>query len=98
MSKVTTINPFEIPAGKEDIALEMYDRFAAYFSKQPGYISTKLYQALGDDSKFHLVSVSEWESPEHFMKALQDPKLGEIAKDMPGDIKNYPSLFEVIRS
>ncbi len=47
MSKVTTINPFEIPAGKEDVAWELYDTFAAYFSKQPGYISTTLYQSLG---------------------------------------------------
>ncbi len=98
MSNVTTINPFEVPEGKEELALEMYDKFAAYFSAQPGYVSTNLYQALGEDSKFHLVSVSTWESSEHFVAALQKPELGAIAKEMPEDIKTYPSLYKIIRS
>ncbi len=98
MPNVTTINPFEVPAGKEELALKMYDKFAAYFSAQPGYVSTKLYQELGEDGKFHLVSVSTWESSKHFFAALQKPELEEIAKDMPEDIKTYPSLYKIIRS
>ncbi len=98
MSEITIINPFEIPTGREDAALEMYDTFAAYFSKQDGYISTDLHQALGDDAKFHLVSISKWQSQEHFMSALESPELGEIFKNAPKDIVTYPSAYKIIRS
>ena len=41
MTNITVINPFEVPQGREDEALSMWETFAEYFRKQPGYISTK---------------------------------------------------------
>lgn len=96
MKKMTTINPFEVPKGKEKEALAMWEKFAAYFHKQPGYISTKLHRALGPEAKFHLVSISEWESAEHFMAALNSPDLQEIAGNAPKDIQSYPGLYEIL--
>ena len=98
MKNIITINPFEVPKGKEDEALAMWEKFAAYFSKQPGYLSTKLHQSLSPDAKFHLVSISEWESAEHFIKALQSEELQKIAETMPKDIQSYPGLYQVIRT
>ncbi|MEK7775064.1 MAG: antibiotic biosynthesis monooxygenase family protein [Candidatus Zixiibacteriota bacterium] len=98
MSSVIAINPFEVPEGKEKEALATWEKFAAYFCKQSGYISTKLHRALGPEAKFHLVSISEWESPEHFMKALQNPELQEIVAIAPKDISYYPGLYQIIRS
>jgi hypothetical protein len=46
MANVIVINPFEVPAGKEEKALELWDKFAEYFRAQPGYISSKLHQAI----------------------------------------------------
>ena len=45
MSNVIVINPFEVPEGMEQEALTSWDTFAEYFSKQPGYVSTKLHQS-----------------------------------------------------
>lgn len=98
MSNVITINPFEVPKGREEEALATWEKFAEYFRKQPGYLSTKLHRALGPEAKFHLVSISEWESPEHFMKALQGPELQKIAATASKDISYYPGLYQMIRN
>ena len=98
MSNVTVINPFEVPQGREDEALLMWDAFAEYFRKQPGYISTKLHKAINPDAKFYFVNIAEWESPEAFQTALENPELMEVAKKLPSDIPHYPGLYEIIRT
>ena len=98
MSNVIVINPFEVPGGKEEQALETWDRFADYFRKQPGYVSAKLHRSIDPDARFHLVTVAEWESPNHFMAALNNPELQEIAETAKDHSPNYPGLYEVIRS
>ena len=98
MKNIITINPFDVPKGKEDEALVMWEKFAEYFRKQPGYVSTSLHRALGTEAKFHLVSISEWKSSEHFMTALQGPELQKIAESMSKEIQSYPGLYEIIRN
>lgn len=98
MKNIVTINPFEVPKGKEAEALVVWEKFAEYFRKQPGYVSTNLHRALGADAKFHLVSISEWQSAEEFMTALQSSELQKIAESMPKDILTYPGLYEIIRN
>lgn len=98
MKRIIAINPFEVPKGKEYEALVMWEKFAEYFRKQPGYISTNLHRALGAEAKFHLVSISQWKSAEHFMTALQSPELKKIAESMSKEIQSYPGLYEIIRN
>ena len=98
MANITVINPFEVPQGRENEALSMWETFAEYFRKQPGYISTKLHKAINPDAKFYLVNIAEWESVEAFQAALSNPELQDIAKDLPNDIPHYPGLYEVIRT
>ena len=71
MANVIVVNPFEVPKGKEEQALAMWDKFAEYFRRQPGYVSSKLHRAINPDARFHLVTVAEWASPDHFMAALK---------------------------
>ena len=59
MANVTVINPFEVPEGKEEEALALWDKFADYFRKQPGYVSTKLHRAINPDARFHLINIAE---------------------------------------
>lgn len=98
MDKVIVINPFEVPQGREEEALAMWDAFAEYFRKQQGYISIRLHKAINPDAKFHLINIAEWESAEAFQAALSNPELQEVAKGLPGDIPHYPGLYEIIRS
>ena len=87
MTNITVINPFEVPQGREDEALLMWEAFADYFRKQPGYISTKLHKAIVPDAKFHFINIAEWESADAFQAALNNPELMEVAKDLPNDRK-----------
>ena len=95
---VVVINPFEVAAGQEDQALETWDRFAEYFGRQPGYVSARLHRAINPDARFHLVTVAEWDSPEAFVAALNNPELKEIAEAATDHSPNFPGLYEVIRS
>ena len=97
MANVIVINPFEVSEGNEERAIEMWDQFAAYFRKQPGYVSAKLHRAINPDARFHLVTVAEWESPDHFMAALNNPELSNIVEAATDHSPNYPGLYEVIR-
>ena len=98
MTNIVAINPFEVPQGREDEALSMWEAFAEYFRKQPGYISTKLHKAIYPDAKFHLINVAEWESAEAFQAALSNPEFMDVAKDLPNDIPSFPGLYKVIRT
>ncbi len=98
MANVVVINPFEVQEGNEEQALAMWDTFAEYFSKQPGYVSAKLHRAVNPEARFHLVTVAEWESPDHFMAALTHPELQKIMEQATDHSPNYPGLYEVIRT
>ncbi|MFQ5471223.1 MAG: antibiotic biosynthesis monooxygenase family protein [Gammaproteobacteria bacterium] len=79
MPNIIVINPFEVPQGREEEALSMWESFADYFRKQPGYISTRLRRAINPDAKFYFVNVAEWESQAAFQAALENPDLAEVA-------------------
>ncbi|HWR76856.1 MAG TPA: antibiotic biosynthesis monooxygenase family protein [Thiobacillus sp.] len=98
MANVIVINPFEVPKGKEGQALAMWDTFAEYFRRQPGYVSSKLHRAINPDARFHLVTVAEWTSPDHFVAALENPELQNMLETATDHSPNYPGLYEVIRT
>ena len=97
MANVTVINPFEVPEGKEEDALSLWDKFADYFRKQPGYVSTKLHRAINPDARFHLINIAEWESIEHFQAALNNEELQKIAESA-DEFPHFPGLYEVVRA
>jgi len=98
MSGIIVINPFEVQKGKEEQSLVMWDKFAGYFRRQPGYVSAKLYRAINPDARFHLVTVAEWASADHFMDALKNLELQNILDAATDHSPNYPGLYEVIRT
>ena len=75
MTSIIAINPFEVAPGTEAEALRVWDRVAEFMDRQPGFISAKLHRSLDPSSKFHLVTVAEWESAKHFMKVLANEEL-----------------------
>jgi len=98
MSNIVVINPFEVPEGKETEALAVWDKFAEYFRRQPGYVSTKLHRAINPDARFHLINVAEWESVEYFQSALQSNELQKLGESSAEEFPHYPGLYEVIRT
>ena len=58
---VILLNPFEVPAGKEEEALKLWERAAEVMRKSPGFISTRLHRAISPDARFQLINMAEWE-------------------------------------
>ena len=98
MSNVILINPFEVPSGKEEECLKMWDEAAEFLKTQPGYINTKLHQSILPDSKFHFINVAEWETPESFFNAVQTEEFQKITQGTMEAYPHYPSLYTIIRS
>ena len=92
------INPIEVPSGREEEALAIWDQYAAYFRKQPGYVSTKLHRALDSNAKFNFVNIAEWESMETFVAALKNDEIKTIGASFPEEMPHYPAPYEVIRT
>lgn len=98
MSKVILINPFEIPKGKEEAALKMWEKAAEYMKQQPSFVSTRLHRALSPDARFHLINIAEWESAEKFLAAINSDEFKRLTEGAVAEFPHYPELYEVIRT
>ncbi len=95
---VILINPFEVPAGKEDEALDLWERGAVVMRKASGYISTRLHRAVTPDAKFQLINLAEWESVEHFRAVAESEEFKEAVAGGMEEVPHFPALYEVIRT
>ena len=94
-TNVTLINVFEVPEGKLEASIEMWEKSRDFLQTQPGYVSTKLHQSIAPDAKFMLVNVAVWESPQAFKAA--SAKMNETAGIPPVEgLKFSPGLYTVI--
>ena len=93
---VILINPFEVPEGTpDDDFLRGWQRAADFMREQPGFVSTRLHQALAPDARFRFINVAEWNSPQDFQAAVGTEQFREIAMGGP---LGSPALYEVVRS
>lgn len=94
-NSVVLINTFEVPAGKEDEALAMWQKARDYLAKQDGYIGTALHQNLDPEGRFHFVNIARWRSAEDFNRAIAN-----MRRDLPDNqvagVKATPSLFKIV--
>ncbi len=90
---VILINPFEVDASAGEEFIRSWQHAADYMKRQPGFIGTRLHRALRPDARFGFINVGEWESPQHFMAAVQTPEFKAMAEASP---PNFPSLYEVV--
>lgn len=95
---VILLNPFEVPAGKEEEAIERWERGAEVMRKSPGFISTRLHRAMSPDARFLLINMAEWESPQHFLAAANSDEFKEANDGTKDAFPHFPGLYEVIRT
>ncbi len=67
---------------------------AAFFKRQPGFISTQLHRGIGGSCVF--VNYAVWESVAHFRQALGRPEFQEALKSYPPSAVGSPHLFEKV--
>ena len=91
---VTLINPFVVPADKEDEFLRDWKETAAKLSKASGFRSTRLHRNTGaNDRTFLYINVAQWDSEDAYHAAFRD--FTPSTRGIPG-VKAHPGLFEVI--
>ena len=93
---ITLINPFEVPMGKLDEAILMWEQARDFLQKQPGYISTALHQSMKPDARFRLVNIAKWENIEAFKAASQKMHAEANLPRVEG-VSGGPELYTVIR-
>jgi len=93
---VTLINVFEVPAGALPEAIAAWEAARDFLAVQPGYISTRLHQALAPDARFALVNVALWESPAAFAAAMER-MARDLPNTMPPGLRYTPGLYRVVR-
>lgn len=96
MSKVTLINSFHVPAGREDAFFERWREVNRYMRDKPGYISHKLHRSLSTEAPYRFVNVAEWDSVEHFNAAHDDGFRQLAGQEHWKEFPAMPVLFEVV--
>ncbi|WP_420334447.1 antibiotic biosynthesis monooxygenase family protein [Roseibium sp.] len=94
---VTLINAFEVPVDQVDATVAFWEKSRDFLKEQPGYISTRLHQALAPDAKFQLINVARWESPEAFQAAIRKMREGLQLPEGRGPVF-HSALYRVIRT
>jgi heme-degrading monooxygenase HmoA len=94
---VTLINSFEVPAGREDTFVAMWQTMAAWFRSQPGYISNRLHCAVSPNAPYRFVNVVQWRSEADYQSAHRSPEfLRQVQAQAWQEFPNRPALYEVV--
>ena len=93
---VILINPFEVPTGRLEETIVMWEQARDFLQEQPGYISTELHQSVSPGTRFQLVNVAKWESVDAFTAATTMMRAEGSLPRVEGLIPN-PALYTIIR-
>src|SRR5262249_9444501 len=88
------INKFNVKPEEADQLLAAWSADAAFFKRQPGFISTQLHRGVGGSSVF--INYAVWESVEHFRQAFSQPEFREAMKAYPPSTTTSPHFFKKV--
>ena len=96
MSAIVVINSFEVPPGREDEFLQLWQRVNAYVKRKPGYLSHRLHRAITPEAPFRFVNVASWASKAHF-EGAHDAGFRELVERPEWSVfLPHRGLFEVV--
>ncbi|MBB3350333.1 heme-degrading monooxygenase HmoA [Rhizobium sp. BK049] len=93
-SPVVLINLFTLDKADEPGFLEVWQADAAFMKRQPGFISTQLHRALGENPTYFNYAV--WESNAHFRAAFIHPEFRAKSSAYPSSAIASPHLFQKV--
>lgn len=91
---VILINKFNVKPEEADQFLKAWEKDAAYFKSQPGFISAQLHRGIGGSGVF--VNYAVWESTALFKKALSKINWEELLSDYPASTVASPHIFKKV--
>lgn len=93
-SPVVLINLFTLDVADEAKFLEVWQDDAAFMKRQPGFISTQLHRALGENPTY--LNYAVWESNAHFRAAFVHPEFRAKTSAYPSSAIASPHLFQKV--
>ena len=93
-SPVVLINLFTLDVADEAKFLEVWQDDAAFMKRQPGFISTQLHRALGENPTY--LNYAVWESNAHFRAAFVHPEFRAKTSTYPSSAIASPHLFQKV--
>src|SRR5262245_55475721 len=90
-SPVVLVNLFTLDKGDEPAFLRTWRDDALFMKQQPGFISTQLHRAVGENPTY--LNYAVWESTAHFRLAFSHPEFRAKISAYPASAVAAPHLF-----
>ena len=91
---VVLVNLFTLAKEDEPAFLKIWQEDAGFMKRQPGFISTQLHRALGENPTY--LNYAVWELTEAFRAAFSNPAFQAKLAAYPSSAVASPHLFEKI--
>jgi heme-degrading monooxygenase HmoA len=91
-SPVVLINLFTLDPEDEQALLAAWTDDAAFMQREPGFISTQLHRAIGENPTF--LNYAMWESTAAFRAAFAHPDFVAKLSAYPSSVVASPHLFQ----
>jgi heme-degrading monooxygenase HmoA len=93
-SPVVLVNVFTLDKADEQTFLKTWQDDAHFMKHQPGFISTQLHRAIGDNPTY--LNYAVWETTEHFRAAFTHPEFRAKLSAYPSSAVASPHLFQKV--
>ena len=91
-SPVILINLFTLDKADEHAFLQAWRKDALFMKQQPGFISTQLHRAIGENPTY--LNYAVWESNAEFRAAFSNPAFRDKLSAYPPSAAGSPHLFQ----
>jgi heme-degrading monooxygenase HmoA len=89
---VVLVNLFTLDRTDEQTILQAWQNDAAFMKRQPGFISTQLHRAIGENPTY--LNYAVWESTADFRAAFSHPEFRAKLSAYPSSAVASPHLFQ----
>jgi heme-degrading monooxygenase HmoA len=93
-SPVVLVNVFTLDKADEQDFLNTWQDDAAFMKRQPGFISTQLHRAVGENATY--LNYAVWESTAAFRAAFTHPEFVAKISAYPASAAASPHLFQKV--
>ena len=93
-SPVVLVNVFTLDKADEQTFLKVWEGDAAFMKRQPGFISTQLHRAIGENPTY--LNYAVWESTAAFRAAFGHPEFRAKLATYPASAVASPHLFQTV--
>jgi heme-degrading monooxygenase HmoA len=91
---IVLVNVFTLDKSDEQALLRAWQADAAFMKQQPGFISTQLHRAIGENPTY--LNYAVWESNTHFRAAFTNPQFRATLSAYPRSTVAAPHLFQKV--